>query len=385
MDVPEQDKSVIRLVSVVTFAGFLDTHLLIPILALHAAESGAGIWMVGFIVGLYSLVNTPANIMFGRLVDRVGRRMPLALGLIGDAASMALYAFSRMPLHLVLVRILHGLSGGMVGPSTMSLVTEHGKERKGKAMSFYGSAIAAATLVGYGLSGVMASRFGFNSVFFLGAALLLGGASLTLFLPAEAAARERVTAGTSIRELLKRKGLLISYCSVFAQYFTFGGVVTLLPLYLQSLGMEAFHTGMLLATFAAAFILLQFPVGAISDRMGRLTPVLAGMIVSIIALTFIPAFSTLPPLFIIMAVFGAAYGAIFPSIAAMVADHSSEAERGTASGIFHALLTAGVAAGAPVMGWIGGAFTIPVGLVLTPGIMVIALAAALALSYRIRS
>ena len=54
------------LVATVTFIGFLDTHLLIPVMALFAAELGAGLTMTGVIVGLYSITNTPANIIFGR-------------------------------------------------------------------------------------------------------------------------------------------------------------------------------------------------------------------------------------------------------------------------------------------------------------------------------
>lgn len=78
--------------SVITFHGFLDTHLLIPIIALYAYELGASVGITGLIIGLYSLTNTPANILFGRLIDRIGYRVPLIVGLIGDALSMFCYS-----------------------------------------------------------------------------------------------------------------------------------------------------------------------------------------------------------------------------------------------------------------------------------------------------
>jgi MFS family permease len=56
--------------------------------------------MVGLIVGLYSIINTPANIVFGRLIDRVGHSAPLIGGLIGNVFSMILYAFARI--HFIL-------------------------------------------------------------------------------------------------------------------------------------------------------------------------------------------------------------------------------------------------------------------------------------------
>ena len=48
----------------ITFVGFLDTHLLIPIIALYAAQLGASVSVVGLIIGLYSIANAPSNIFF---------------------------------------------------------------------------------------------------------------------------------------------------------------------------------------------------------------------------------------------------------------------------------------------------------------------------------
>ena len=76
----------------VTFLGFLDTHLLIPVMALYAFELGASVVIVGLIIGLYSVTNTPANILFGRLIDRVGYKVPLIAGLLGDALKVKVTA-----------------------------------------------------------------------------------------------------------------------------------------------------------------------------------------------------------------------------------------------------------------------------------------------------
>jgi predicted MFS family arabinose efflux permease len=54
-----------------------------------------------------------------------------------------------------------------------------------------------------------------------------------------------------------------------------------------------------------------------------------------------------------------------------------------ATGIFHALLTAGVAIGAPVMGWVGGVVGVQLGLMLSAGIMVLALLVVLSIRKRI--
>ena len=185
------------------------------------------------------------------------------------------------------------------------------------------------------------------------------------------------------KDLLGRRGLVVAYCSIFAQFFTFGSVVTLLPLYMKSQGMEVFHVGLSLATFSVVFVILQFPSGVLSDRVGRLVPTSSALILSIVSLVIMPSAKVFPLLAAVMALYGAAYGMLFPSISALVADHTTSEERGMATGIFHALLTAGVAIGAPVMGWVGGMVGVELGLTLSSGIMALALVLALSAAKRI--
>ena len=367
----------------VTFLGFLDTNLLIPVMALYASELGASVGIVGLIVGLYSVTNTPANILFGRLIDRVGYKVPLIAGLIGDVLSMFLYSLTRLPVHLALVRALHGTSGGLVGPATMYIFAGSGGTARGRAMGIYGMCLGAATLVGFGLSGIIVSRLGYTALFLFGALIMIVGVVMSLALPGKGQ-EHSMTAEASFgngvekaKDLLGRRGLTVSYCSIFAQYFTFGGVVTLLPLYIRGLGMEALHVGMLLAMFAVMFIIAQFPSGALSDRVGRLIPTVTGLSLSIVSLIVLPTLGTFPLLVAVMALYGVAYGILFPSISALIADHTVPEERGMATGMFHALLTAGVAIGAPIMGWVGGVVGVELGLALNAGIMVLALAIAL--------
>lgn len=386
-------RRVLPIISAVTFIGFLDTTLVVPILADYAAELGGTEWMAGLAIGLYSIANTPANVLFGRLIDRFGHRLPLIGGLAGDALGMFLYTLVRSPLHLLLVRVFHGITGAPVGPATMSAVAGYSsEEREGRSMGVYGMSIAAANLVGFGVSGVMVDRVGFRALFYLGAGVLAIGAGIGALLP-----RERRTVPVSgtgaagppaaggfdkAKELLRRKGLIVAYVAIFAQYFSFGGVVTLLPFYKESLGLTAFHVAMMLTTFAAVFIIVQFPGSILADRKGRWLPIIAGLSLGIVSLLVLPSQTTFPLMATVMAVYGMGYGLLFPSISALVADNSRPGERGLATGIFHALLTAGVAIGGPVMGVAGHLLGARLGLLVTPVAMLAALGVALALLKR---
>lgn len=368
----------------VTFLGFLDTHMLIPVVALYASSLGASVSATGLIVGLYSITNTPANVIFGRLVDRFGSRRPLIAGLLGDSISMFLYSLCRLPIHLALLRTFHGITGGLVGPATLSATAKQASPtQKGRAMGYYGMAIGTATLVGYGLSSALVSTSGYNLVFYTGALLVVVGAVLAWLMP-----RERVSASvtteasfqnslTKVYELVRRRGLRAAYSSIFAFYFTFGGVVTLLPLHVKGLGMSAFHVGLSLAAFSLTFILLQLASGSFSDRIGRKVPSSVGLCLCAATMVLLPASQTFVFLLMVMVLYGAAFALIFPSTSALVADHTSAEEYGTATGIFHAMLTLGVAIGAPVIGWVAGQTTIGLGLIMSGALALLALIAVL--------
>ena len=382
------DHSVARrtlpLIAAVTMIGFFDTTLVVPVMRSYADELGAGVGIAGLIIGLYSIVNTPANILFGRLVDRIGHRVPLILGLAGDALGMFFYTLCRSPVHLALARVFHGITGAVAGPATMSAIAGYSaREREGRAMGIYGMSIAAANLIGFAIGGMMASRVGFRALFYLGAGLLAAGSGLSFLLPSTPRS-VRDSAGSQdggfsrLRGLFRRRGLVVAYAAIFAQYFSFGGVITLLPDYIEPLGMDTFHFSMMLTAFSALFIIVQFPGGTLSDRKGRRLPTIGGLVLGIASLLLVPWQSTFAMLLLVMALYGVGYGLLFPSISALVADNSGPDERGVATGVFHALLTAGVAIGAPVMGGAGEIMGVRSALLLSPVMMTVALALAMA-------
>lgn len=371
-------KKILRLNFFVSLIGFLDTHLLIPVIALYVAALGAGVGTVGLIVGLYSVTNTFANLLGGRLTDRFGYRAPLIGGLVGDAVAMFSYALCQLPWHVALVRAFHGGSGGLVGPATMSVVAKNTSPlRRGRDMGSYGMAIAMATLLGYGGSGIIAARLGYNFVFYIGGLLLVIAIVLTGLMSSETgASSDKVFRGGSLKkvaELMRNKNLRLSYRAIFAQYFAFGGIVTLLPLYMTTLDMTAFHVGMLLAMFSLMFILAQFLGGYLTDNIGRFRPTILGLSLALVSVITLPFVGTFTLMVVIMALYGVGYGLLFPSISALVVDSTTAEEYGLATGIFHALITVGVATGAPLMGWVASLLGIKTGLSLSGSALFLAL------------
>lgn len=346
-------RRLVALVSTVTFLGFIDTYLLIPVLSLYAVELGAATWMAGVIVASYSIINTGANIPFGRIVDKIGRRTPLIIGLAVDALSLLLYAVTSSPTHLLLVRIMHGLSGALIGPATMALMADYAPPlRRGRQMGFYGAALGLTVLAGFMVSGLATKWWGFHGVFYVGSALLAVGALISFMLPRDGppfkskGKRFNTQDLAALVRLLRSRNLLGSYSALFMQIFTLGAVTVLFPLYVVERGMTSVDVAILLTVFAAVFVAVQLPCGALSDRVGRRTPAAIGLASSTIALSLLPGMQSWTLWAAAMVLYGGGYGLLFPSISALVTDNVAEDQRGLGMGIFHAMLTAGAATGA---------------------------------------
>jgi len=347
----------------VTFIGNLDTNAIVPIISIYAASLGASLEMAGLIVGFYSIVHIPSNILFGRIVDKIGRKIPLALGLAWDAFSIFLYSISRNPFQLLIARFSHGLGGGFVGPSSMSMMADAAPpERRGRMMALYGISIAFSVLIGFMMSGILVTRLGYGNLFNILLLLLVTAVFITLTISEPPfAARERTRISIEIRriaELFARRKLLSSYIGIFCLYFTLGTLTVLVPLYMRGLGMTEFHVAMAFATFALLSIVIHYPSGILSDAFSPKVPALAGLITVTIVMSFLPSFSTFQILIVIMVLYGIGHGLIFPSLSSLVAEDTNLKDRGVATGTFYAILVAGVAVGAPLMASLASVFGI---------------------------
>src|SRR6266508_2212063 len=320
-----------------TMLGTMDSNALVPIIALYAQHVGADLVTTGIIVGLFSAVHAPANLFFGRIADRFGRKLPLQAGLLWDAVSLFLYSLATTPLLLALVRVSHGIGSGLVGPSSMALVADTStRERKGRAMGLYGMALALALVVGFVIA-------------------------LPIREPPQAPAKP-----LPWRRLLRyarNPAPAAGYAAMFSLYFILGAFVTLVPFHLQrELGYGPLAVGLSFTAFAVLSLLLHYPAGVLADRFGSATTALVGLIAVALAMTLIPLLRDLTTLLVLMAIFGVGHGFVFPSASSLVTRGADPEQHGLVTGLLYALLVAGVAVGAPVMAAAASASTFGVGI-----------------------
>ncbi len=350
-----------------TFIGTMDSNALIPIIALYSVSLGASLELTGLIVAMYSIVHVPANIVLGRLVDKIGLRKPFMLGLSLDAISMLLYSVAANPTQLLLVRMFHGLGGGFVGPSSMAIASRMAPEdKKGRMMAKYGIAIALSVIAGFAIGGVLIDRFGYNIFFYVLTALLLSSIGFASIVREpegfEAVKSTFMQDLKHLGTLLKQKIVLASYSSIFGLYYLTGAFTVLVPLYLKNFGLAEIDVILAFTTFAIMSVIMHYPAGILSDRIGPRLPAIFGLVAVILAMLMIPFFDTMTSLLPVIALYGIGHGLIFPSSSTMVVRGTKDDVRGLASGVFYGLLVAGVAIGAPIAGLVASVTSYDIGM-----------------------
>lgn len=139
----------------------------------------------------YTLVFAALLLVFGTLGDRFGRRRMLVIGVIIFMLASVWAAFADSGSALILARVVQGVGGAMILPSTLSTLnaTFQGRER-GIAFAVWGSTIGGMAAVGPLLGGWLTTAYSWRWAFGinvpLGIIILIG---LMLFVVATKAER----------------------------------------------------------------------------------------------------------------------------------------------------------------------------------------------------
>lgn len=144
----------------------------------------------------------------------------------------------------------------------------------------------------------------------------------------------------------------VSACA-FAEWGGASSVLPLLPIYLHRHGSSVAMVGLTMAAFFAAAVVVQYPLGRLSDKIGRRTLQIGGLVTYSLA-TVLFAFVVAPwAAFFFRAMQGAGVGIVDVANAAMIGEAVPEKERGRAFGALYGTRTVGLAIG-PFLGGLVG-------------------------------
>jgi EmrB/QacA subfamily drug resistance transporter len=114
----------------------------------------------------YILVFAALLLVFGSVADRIGRKRLLIIGIVIFTIASVWAGLTNSASEMILARVVQGIGGAMVLPTTLSLVNANfqGKER-GIAFAVWGATIGGMVAVGPVLGGWLATDFDWRWAF----------------------------------------------------------------------------------------------------------------------------------------------------------------------------------------------------------------------------
>jgi MFS family permease len=294
------------------------------------------------------------GLLTGMLSDRLGKRRIFVI--LGSSSSVLFFLLMTQTSSFALLLLFRFLQGGcsvMGWQTLMTLALDRSDLRnRGVNMGVFGSFLALAMGTGPVLGGVLASRNTFLP-YYAAIALNLVVAGLAALLLQEPS---KLTPRRSLKEsfvVLKQKPVLsVPALFNFVDRLHVGFVLYLLPLFIEiRLGLGPSWRGMMLGIFALPYILLHYPVGRLSDRVGRLPllvpgAVLFGVLFSVSGYIG-TGFGITAAVFATLGIFSGLTG---PTNAALVGDLAETDENGMAMALFNFAGNLGIICGPLVAG-----------------------------------
>jgi MFS family permease len=310
----------------------------------------------------YSLFDTTlylsyliVGIVTGLLSDRWAKRRVFVL--VGATGSILFYWLMTTTLSfpmLLLYRFLQGSFTVMAWQTFMTLAIDFSdSHNRGRNMGIFGAFLAIAMGLGPAIGGVIAS-FGVFIPYY--AAAGLNGVVLAIGLVAlrdPPKTKARPTVKESVMLARKSPELVVPGLFNLFDRLHIGFILTALPYFLSEiLGLDESLRGMSLAIFALPFIILQYPMGKLSDKYGRFRQLAIGsigfgVVLSVVGFVGIIGFGIL---LMMLAILGLFAGITSPPAMAMVGDIVGQEDSAMGMGFFNFLGNLGITVGPIIFG-----------------------------------
>jgi len=315
--------------------------------------------LLGFVAAASTIPGIIVSLPAGKLSDKIGRKKILLLSSIIFASAPFLYLFITSPWQLLLVRFYHGFATAMFVPVANAAIAEKFPLEKGKKMSFFSSITIvgrtiAPILGGYILSGgyiLPITNWNYYGLYITVAIAGICALFTALMLFGKETSETIIQKSSEDKNYFPSGILLVSLVEA-AQYYTFGAYEFYLVGYATSIGLDALRIGIVAGAQLAAIALVKPFAGRFSDKVGRKTPIVVGLMVGSVPLIVTPFASSFPEIVLVSVVYGIGFSLVTSSTAPLVSDLVSKELYGSALGFLSTIMDVGQTLGPIVTGFV---------------------------------
>lgn len=329
--------------ALVAFCVALGFGIVVPAVPLFALEFGVGSTAAGAVVSAFALMRLVSGLAGGRLVDRVGERAALLVGLGVVALSSLLAGLAVSYPQLLVLRGIGGIGSAVFTIAATSLLLRVASAaQRGRTQSVYRGGFLIGGIIGPAFGGAVIG-ISLRAPFFLYAGTLLLAAVVAATLLPKPPPRESPTAQVALgfgeddgmpravvpeptRTTLRAAFADPAYQAALAGNFAVGFSVlgvrsTVVPLLVvQGLDLAPGWIGAAFTLAALVQAVLLLPAGRAVDEVGRRPTLVAGGLLTALSLAGLAAATGPVSLLLGMTVFAAGASLLSVAPAAIVGD-----------------------------------------------------------------
>lgn len=347
----------------VTFLSLLGTAVSDPIRPLFIVNVGSTTFELGMIMALQSLVSVLTRIPASALSEKLGKWRLMLFSLVLSIGTSALLAFVYKPIWFFPIVAFSAISWGIFSPISLVITSDLAKTTtRGTIMGIYFTAIGASLLVGPLLCSLLTLFTGFRELFLVSAFFPLLALILFIFkanrseidvpsIGADLKVFKVSTVIDSIYRVLRIKNVLAMYYAQIAFAISFGIFTILFSIYAEgSLRMAPSVIALLFSVRGFTNLLIRFPAGRVSDRIGRKRLVIISHAIIVVIFFLLPFVRDLVFLGLLVALYGVGWGMRVAPDAALVSESVTSSDRPIALAILMTTFDVGIVLGSLMVG-----------------------------------
>lgn len=309
------------------------------LVTLFALDLGVSQFWIGAIVAVYSVFPMLIGLSVGKLIDRLGVRVPMICGTLGVSTALLVpYVVPGTPA-LYVSSILIGGTWVFYNLCAQNLIgILGGAENRARNYSNFGLAMSGGSFFGPMIAGFSIEHFGHAQSYLYLALLPFASALILIVLRArlkdlgkgQVTEDERGAYSASLfgnkglRRVLITSAIVMTGTDLFQFY---------MPIYGHSVGLSASAIGMILGTFAVAAFVVRLGMPAVIKRWGADRVLLVAMFVGGAAYLVFAAFEHAVLLGFLAFVLGLGLGCSQPLTLMLIYDRAPAGRTGEALGM----------------------------------------------------
>jgi len=337
-----------------------------PVLKPFATSLGTPTDWTGIVAAASTIPGILVSLPAASLSDIFGRKRFLLMAGFVFASAPFLYLLITVWWQLILVRFYHGFATAIFVPVAEASIAELFPTKRGERISLFSSATYVGRMLAPLLGGyiLLLTSANFHMLY-----LAVGVAGVTALITALPFLAERRKQTTTIQQrnakettklmfrgwgkVAKNRSVLIVSFVQACQYYTYGAVEYFMGGYLpEVVHFDFLSTGIVTGSLIAIPIFVKPYMGRVSDKIGRRTPIILGLVASGLPLLAIPFVTEFPVLLLLSVVYGLGFASVTASTPALVSELVPPEHVGAAMGFLSMTMDVGQTVGPIISGLI---------------------------------